>query len=175
MDKESARSRNMKAIKNRDTKPEMQIRRALHAHGFRYRLSPPTIPGKPDLWLPAYHAAIFINGCFWHAHGCSLFRFPINNSEFWVPKLTGNATRDLQTYRTLYIKKIRTLVIWECALKGKHGISDILITTLIATWLKADQSCGFITCDGLTSGDTPDLKGMIGIIHTENQTNYLKS
>ena len=88
------RSRNMAAIRGADTKPELIIRRGLHARGFRYSLHNRKLPGRPDLVLPKYRAVIFINGCFWHGHGCPLFKWPKSREDFWREKINGNVERD---------------------------------------------------------------------------------
>lgn len=113
------RSRMMSGIKGVDTKPEMLVRRALHARGFRYRLHVKKLPGKPDLVLPKYKVVIFVNGCFWHRHACRLFKWPSTRSEFWKGKLNRNAERDKDNIRELLHIGWRILVIWECALKGR--------------------------------------------------------
>ena len=90
----AVRSRMMSGIRGKNTKPELLIRKALFAQGFRYRLHDKLLPGKPDLVFPKYHAVIQINGCFWHGHDCSLFKWPSSSSEFWREKITGNRQRD---------------------------------------------------------------------------------
>ena len=88
------RSRMMSNIRDRNTKPEIKIRQALHAKGFRYRLHDKKLPGKPDLVFPKYKAVIQINGCFWHGHSCPLFKWPLTRVEFWQNKIGGNIKRD---------------------------------------------------------------------------------
>src|SRR5665647_2739708 len=89
------RSKNMAAIKGKDTKPEMLVRRFLHANGFRYRLHDKKLPGKPDIVLPKYKTVIFVNGCFWHGHkGCSYFVLPKTRAEWWLQKIKGTMERD---------------------------------------------------------------------------------
>ena len=80
----------MSSIRGRDTKPEMLVRKALFAEGFRYRLNTRHLPGRPDLVFPKYKGVIFVHGCFWHGHGCHLFRWPQTNPEFWRTKIEGN-------------------------------------------------------------------------------------
>lgn len=108
----------MAAIRGADTKPEMLVRRALHARGFRYRLHDRRLPGRPDLIFPRYRAVLFINGCFWHGHDCPLFVWPKSRSEFWRAKIGGNIDRDLRNEAELEARGWRVGVIWECALKG---------------------------------------------------------
>lgn len=89
------RSRNMAAIKGKDTKPELAIRRALHALGFRYRLHATGLPGKPDMVFPQYQAIIFVNGCFWHGHDCGAARMPLSRVDYWGPKIERTKARDV--------------------------------------------------------------------------------
>lgn len=114
-----ARSRIMAQVRGKDTTPELLLRRALFRLGFRYRLHRSALPGKPDLVFPRYKAVIFVNGCFWHWHGCSRLRLPVENAAYWQSKLTRNKARDIENYRALRAAGWRVLVVWECALKKK--------------------------------------------------------
>lgn len=142
-----ARSANMAAIKSKNTKPELLIRKALYAKGFRYRLHDKKLPGKPDLVLKKYNAVIFINGCFWHKHSCHLFKWPQTRMDFWKKKIESNVLRDEQNYLKYQESGWKVLVVWECALKGKHRLLfDDLIEQIIY-WIlyeKKDQSIGCI-------------------------------
>lgn len=132
---ESTRSKMMAGIKNKNTKPELIVRKALHATGFRYSLHDKNLPGKPDLVFPKYKAVIFIHGCFWHQHNCHLFKWPKTRSEFWKTKITGNVERDRRQIEELKNQGWRVLIIWECRLKGK--LKDPLETLIsdVKTWL----------------------------------------
>jgi DNA mismatch endonuclease (patch repair protein) len=112
------RQLNMSRIRGRDTKPELVLRRGLHAAGFRFRLHAPELPGRPDLIFPRYRAIILVHGCFWHGHDCPLFRLPATRPAFWSAKISSNRRRDLDTTRTLRRVGWRILVVWECSLKG---------------------------------------------------------
>ena len=125
----------MSGIRSTNTKPEIQVRRALHAHGFRYRLHARNVPGKPDLVLPRYHAAIFINGCFWHGHDCPLFRLPSTRQEFWEAKISRNVERDAEVRCQLNGQGWRHLTIWECALRGRNRLGLEETVTRIERWL----------------------------------------
>lgn len=114
------RSFNMSRIRGKDTAPEMLIRRGLHARGFRYRLHDRRLPGHPDLVFPQYRAVIFIHGCFWHGHGCHLFKWPTTRREFWETKISRNRERDLRAVESLAADGWRVLTVWECALKGSQ-------------------------------------------------------
>ena len=121
VDKET-RSRMMSGIRGKDTKPEVMIRKLLHSRGFRFRLHRKDLPGRPDIVLPRYRVAIFVQGCFWHGHeNCHLFRLPSSRTEFWNEKIGGNKSRDEKNIGLLHDAGWRTLQIWECALKGKSG------------------------------------------------------
>lgn len=115
------RSRMMSSIRARDTKPEMLVRRYLHALGFRYRLSPRELPGRPDLLLPKYRAAIFVHGCFWHGHEkCRFATIPSTRTEFWQEKISANKARDAAVVDKLHEMGWRVGVVWECALRSKR-------------------------------------------------------
>ena len=119
----STRSRNMAAIRAKNTKPEMIVRRGLHARGLRYRLHRRDLPGTPDLVFPALRVALFVNGCFWHAHdGCRYFKLPKTDPERWRAKLEGNRLRDQRDQHELRVRGWRVLVIWECELRGKSSV-----------------------------------------------------
>lgn len=119
-----ARSKNMAAVKGKNTKPEMQIRRLLHKSGYRYRLHNNKLQGKPDIVLKKYGAVIFVHGCFWHSHGCYKSKVPETNKEFWVEKLNKNKSRDQNAVLSLIEGGWRVLTIWECALVGKGKLSE---------------------------------------------------
>lgn len=140
------RSRMMSGIKAKDTKPEMAIRKMLHAAGFRYRLHDKRLPGKPDLVLPKYRTAVFVHGCFWHGHeSCSLFRIPKSKTEFWEGKISQNIKRDSRNISELLANGWRVLVIWECATKGANKMTSEDLIREIKTFLNnADHSSGTI-------------------------------
>ncbi|MCW8332041.1 very short patch repair endonuclease [Photobacterium sp. SDRW27] len=143
------RSKNMRAIKSKDTKPEIQLRRALHKRGFRYRVAPKEMPGKPDLWLPRWNAAIFVHGCFWHVHECQLFRWPDTREEFWRKKLLSNRARDKAQLSELKKKNIRVLIVWECSLKGKNKLGPEMVAMLAETWLRSGSASAELDPEGL--------------------------
>ncbi len=107
----------MAAIHSRDTKPELIVRRYLFAHGFRYRLNHPRLPGHPDIVLRKYRTVIFVNGCFWHGHDCGVFRLPKSNTDFWSRKITRNKERDREEQRRLAQMGWHCITVWECELK----------------------------------------------------------
>ena len=119
---------NMSRIRGRDTKPEMQIRRGLHARGLRFRLHVRDLPGRPDLVFPRHQAAILVHGCFWHGHDCPLFRMPASRAEFWSAKIASNKTRDVRAHAALQQLGWRILTVWECSLKGpgRRPVEDVV-------------------------------------------------
>lgn len=118
------RSRIMRAVKGRDTKPELVVRRLTHSLGYRYRLHRKDLPGKPDLVFPSRRKVIFVHGCFWHQHDCSRgSRSPKSNRDYWLPKLSRNKQRDLEHQAKLKKLGWDLLVIWECKMKDKSILS----------------------------------------------------
>ena len=107
------RSENMSRIRSTNTKPEEIVRKYLFSHGFRYRKNDKRYPGKPDIVLPKYHTIIFVNGCFWHMHGCSRSRLPRSNQEYWKPKIERNIQRDAENQQKLEADSWKVIVVWE--------------------------------------------------------------
>lgn len=130
----------MAAIKGTDTKPELQIRRALHAAGFRYRLHVQGLPGKPDLVLPRFRAVIFVNGCFWHQHDCHLFKWPATREEFWRAKIGRNVENDAQAIAALEASGWRIATVWECALKGKTRLEFPAAMQRLIAWIESNET-----------------------------------
>lgn len=135
----ATRSRMMSGIRGKDTKPEMTIRKALHARGFRYRVHCKDLPGNPDLCLPKYRAVIFVHGCFWHGHGCHLFKWPKTRPDFWRGKIERNCEVDRAAENRLLKQGWRVAVIWECALKGRSRLSLEDVVATCADWLTSDR------------------------------------
>lgn len=154
------RSKNMRAIRGRDTKPELIIRKGLHHLGFRYRISPPELPGKPDLYFPKYRAVIFVHGCFWHAHRCYMFHLPATRREFWKEKLNKNIQRDKKVTQSLLDKELRVLVVWECAIKGRKKIKKELLLDCIARWVRSGGIHSVADINGVR-----DVRETEGCIH----------
>jgi DNA mismatch endonuclease (patch repair protein) len=122
----ATRSYNMSRIKGKNTKPEMLVRKYLHANGLRYRLHNKNLPGKPDLALSKYHTVIFVNGCFWHGHkGCKYFVLPKTNSESWRVKIEENIKRENKISKELKEQGWNSMVIWECELKPEKRIATL--------------------------------------------------
>ena len=121
----SKRSEMMAGIKGKDTRPEIFLRCLLHRYGFRFRLHRKDLPGKPDIVLPRYKTAIFVNGCFWHGHeNCKHFRLPKSRTEFWEAKIKSNIERDERTRMALSEAGWNVIVVWECSLPPKSRSFD---------------------------------------------------
>lgn len=113
----TTRSRMMAGIRGKDTAPELALRRALHAAGFRFRLHARELPGRPDLVLPKWRAAVQVHGCFWHRHpGCRFATSPATRPEFWSKKFAGNVERDARNHAALLALGWRVATVWECVL-----------------------------------------------------------
>lgn len=133
------RHRCMSAIKGKDTKPELLVRKFLFNRGFRYRLNHPRLPGHPDLVLRKYRTVIFVNGCFWHGHqGCKYYVLPKTNVEFWRDKIERNRNRDAEEQRQLASMGWHCITVWECQLKPKvrQQTLEALVYTLCHIFLE---------------------------------------
>jgi len=133
------RSRMMSGIRGTNTKPELMLRKGLHALGFRFRLHDRSLPGKPDIVLPRYKAVIFAHGCFWHGHDCHLFKLPSTRPEFWQAKIARNRAVDERTDAALTEAGWRQAIVWECALKGKTRLPFEDVIQSCAEWLRSDR------------------------------------
>jgi DNA mismatch endonuclease (patch repair protein) len=129
----------MAAIRSSHTKPELQIRKALHGAGFRYRLHAKELPGRPDLVLARYRSAIFINGCFWHQHDCHLFKWPATREEFWREKIGRNVENDARALLALQEAGWRVGTVWECAIKGRTRLDPVAAMQRLASWIESDE------------------------------------
>jgi DNA mismatch endonuclease, patch repair protein len=132
------RSRMMRGIRGKDTKPEILVRKGLFALGFRYRLHDRKLAGKPDLVLPRYRAAVFVQGCFWHGHECHLFKWPKTREDFWKEKIDGNRQRDLVQREKLLDQGWRVATVWECSLRGAGG-DTMTVCNQIAAWVAGNS------------------------------------
>ena len=122
------RSRNMSAIKSKNTKPEIKVRKVLQSMGYRFRLHSKDLPGSPDIVLPKYKTVIFVHGCFWHRHeNCKYASTPKTRKEFWNKKFTENKKRDSEIQEKIKILDWRSVVIWECETKNIENLRDKII------------------------------------------------
>lgn len=129
----------MSGIRGKNTKPEILIRSKLHRQGFRFRLHVRDLPGKPDIVLPRYRAAIFVHGCFWHGHDCPLFKLPSTRRDIWREKIERNQKNDLNAKKLLLDSGWRVGVVWECAIRGADKDIDGVAQRL-GEWLRGDLS-----------------------------------
>ena len=128
----------MSPIRSKDTKPEQLLRQALWHKGFRYTLHVKYLPGKPDIVLPKYKTAIFVNGCFWHGHkGCKDFVIPKSNTAFWLEKIGKNKNRDEHNITALISAGWKVITIWECELK--KPVIEATLSELFQTLTKSPQ------------------------------------
>lgn len=117
------RSKIMRGVKQKDTRPEIIVRKALHAAGFRFRLHARHLPGKPDIVLPKFKTVVFVHGCFWHQHaGCKDGRVPASRVEYWEPKLRRNQERDQEKARELEAAGWNVVTVWECEAKDPAAL-----------------------------------------------------
>ena len=131
---QTTRSRMMAEIRGKNTRPEIMLRRALHARGFRYRLHDKKLPGKPDIIFSRYRAVCLVHGCFWHRHpGCAYAYTPVTRGEFWKTKLDANVVRDKRKRQELLDIGWRVATVWECALR-KGG--EIKVALELDLWLR---------------------------------------
>jgi DNA mismatch endonuclease (patch repair protein) len=140
----------MRAIKGRDTAPELAVRRALHARGFRFLLHSTRLAGKPDLTLPKHRAVVLVHGCFWHQHDCHLFKLPEERRVLWEAKLAGNVLRDEQVKKALASDGWRIATVWECSLRGRTRQPINQVADQLAIWLRGKEKT--ITIRGFEEG-----------------------
>lgn len=144
------RSRHMSRIRGRNTKPELLVRRYLHARGLRYRLHDTALPGSPDLIFRSRNAVVFVHGCFWHGHrDCRCFRLPATRTDFWKSKIAANCKRDAQAVEALFTSGWRVGIVWTCSLRGK-GANSALAS------LESFISSTEVSCE-IRSNPTPGL------------------
>lgn len=149
-ERDPARSAQMALVRGKDTKPELRVRRALHAAGLRYRLHRKDLAGKPDLVFPSLKTVVFVHGCFWHQHPdphCKLARMPKSRLDFWGPKLAGNRARDERVKKALEDQGWRVVEVWECETKPDD------LRSLAETIKAIAPSDGALEIAGQRSGD----------------------
>lgn len=131
----SERSERMSRIRSSNTAPEVALRRAMHAIGFRFRLHSKGLPGKPDIVLPRHKTVSFVHGCFWHRHsGCKIATTPKTNTEFWVEKFDRNVVRDARTREQLEGLGWRVIVVWECELRSANQVAGAVRRVVDEIW-----------------------------------------
>lgn len=120
----------MQSVAQKNTGPELLLRRLLHRLGYRFRLHRKDLPGKPDLVFPSRRKAVFVHGCFWHGHNCPKGRLPKSRPEFWIPKIEGNKARDARAEERLGEMGWETHVVWQCEMKNPERVAEDLATFL---------------------------------------------
>lgn len=133
------RSRMMAGIRATNTRPELLLRKGLHARGLRFRLHDPALPGKPDIVFPRHQAVILAHGCFWHGHDCHLFKWPSTRPDFWRAKIARNREVDARTDAALANAGWRQAVVWECALKGRTRLPLDNVIDSCENWVRSDR------------------------------------
>lgn len=141
----AVRSRNMAAIRATHTRPEVLVRRFLHAEGYRFRLHDRGLPGRPDIVMRRHRAVIMVNGCFFHGHHCRYFRLPATRAQFWQTKIASNRARDQRNMSELLRQGWRVLTVWECALRGNAAARADALARVLG-WLQSDCRRGNIRC-----------------------------
>lgn len=134
------RSRMMSGIRGKNTRPEILIRSLLHRAGFRFRLHVKDLPGKPDIVLPKFRVIILVHGCFWHGHGCHLFKWPGTRKKFWETKIHRNMEVDSEAIKNLKDAGWRVAIVWECSIKGRYRIDEQVLAGRLARWIKGKRS-----------------------------------
>lgn len=136
---EQVRSYNMSRIRSKNTKPEIRLRKLLHAEGLRFRLHVKKLPGKPDIVLPKYKTVIFVNGCFWHGHeGCRYYVVPKTRTEWWLAKISNNKIRDQNKNGLLARLGWKVIIVYECELKGMFS-AKVIVENIITTLHLSEQ------------------------------------
>lgn len=129
----------MASVGQRDTGPELRLRRILHRLGLRYRLNDRKLPGSPDLVMPRFKAVVFVHGCFWHAHkGCKFATKPSSRKDFWREKFRANQKRDNKNYDALMANGWRVLVVWECSIKECKDDKMLKLGQTVKQWLASN-------------------------------------
>lgn len=144
----ATRSRMMSGIRGKHTKPEIMVRRLLHRRGFRFRLHVKNLPGKPDIVLPRYRAIVLVNGCFWHGHDCTLFKWPSTRAEWWRAKIDRNRDVDARSREALHAANWRIATVWECSLKGRERIPPEVVEEQLVGWLRDEATSDLVIRGG---------------------------
>jgi DNA mismatch endonuclease (patch repair protein) len=132
----------MQAVKTEDTGPEMMVRRVLHERGFRYRVHPKSLPGRPDIVFPSRKKAIFVHGCFWHSHGCRKGQAPKSRLDYWAPKLAANRERDAIKIAQLEALGWSVMIVWQCEIADHEALTTKLLSFLAVEQKLAEETNG---------------------------------
>ena len=145
----AVRSKNMRAIRTRDTAIEQRVAQQLAALELSFHAQDRTLPGRPDFVLAEYRAIIFVHGCFWHRHHCYLFKTPATRTAFWLGKIDANVARDRRHIADLNAAGWKVLLVWECALRGKHRLDEAALQARLEEWICAAEGNGEIDERGI--------------------------
>lgn len=146
---QAVRSKNMRAIASQQTAIEKQLAAVLVACGIAFRVQDATLPGKPDFVIDDARCVIFTHGCFWHQHGCYLFKVPATRPAFWLNKIGENVQRDRRNIAKLLAQKWRVLVVWECAMRGKKKLSGQALADRVEEWVCSGEYHAEIDSNGI--------------------------
>ena len=149
------RSRMMAGIHSKGTRPETLVRSLLHKRGLRFARTSSGLAGRPDVVLPRWNVAVFVNGCFWHMHECELFRMPGSNRMFWERKLSANRMRDMKNVQSLLVDGWKVLTIWECSVRGANAMRQLERNMdRVAAWIRSNNRKNhcMLSGSGLTCG-----------------------
>lgn len=139
----------MSGIRAKNTRPELFVRKGLHALGFRYRLHAKDIPGKPDVVFPTYGALVVVHGCYWHGHDCRYFKWPKSNESFWKEKISSNRKRDRLNLKMQEQLGWRILIVWECAIRRGLVEQDFDFVDMVARWLTEYTGTAYLDESGV--------------------------
>lgn len=150
----TVRSKNMKAIRSCDTAIETKLASILSSLGFSFRTQAKDLPGTPDFVIDEYRKIVFTHGCFWHHHGCYLFKVPATRTDFWMEKIGRNVSRDKETCKKLRSDGWHIMIIWECAIKGRQKLSIPELAQRIEEWICAGNNSVEIDIRGIHDKNT---------------------
>lgn len=146
---QTTRSKIMSRVGQKNTGPEMKLRKALYRIGLRYRLHDRKLPGSPDIVFPKYRTVVFVHGCFWHRHGCKATTTPKTNSSYWSKKFDDNIERDRRDIEALIAMGWRCAIVWACFLKGKKS-DESIVALKIRDWLLSSTGMFFVLTEDQT-------------------------
>lgn len=152
----ATRSKNMRAIGQRDTAIEKRIASLLTQAGFTFTTQHNTLAGRPDFVVEQYRCVIFTHGCFWHHHHCYLFKVPATRTAFWLDKIASNVARDQRDTASLLAEGWRVLIVWECALRGRLKLHDEALTERLEEWICSGGNYAQIDTQGIREDIKPE-------------------
>lgn len=160
----TTRSRIMSRVGQKNTGPEMKLRRSLHRFGLRYRLNEKRLPGSPDIVFPRFKSVLFVHGCFWHRHGCKATTTPGTNVDFWRKKFDDNIARDRQQIEALQDAGWKVAVVWECSITGKRADPDE-VARLVGAWLASSDKLKVLPANAPLETASPSGSAFLDVFH----------